>query len=328
MTNQMTNVVAPWDGSGVEVVGLSSVTDIMAKAKLDWMVEGRPLFTTAGSADNVASMISVPSSKAIVRADNDAIMGIVGKDWNILQNNEVFQFVDELQSMGLVKYHSAGSFKEGRLIWVQAEYQESEIVPGDVHRKYLMISNAFDGTFSVRIGWTNIRVVCMNTFMMASKDAGSYHSIRHTAAMREKIETAKAALIAGEEQARQFDMFQKALARVRMTRDMWDTFSEALVPPPDKGKNSTRSDNSRQALVALATTGRGQDIPGVAGTAYSAFNALTEYVNYERGSRGQDDVSRQSNRFQSALWGSGAKMIGKGIDVLNGFLVDNGIQVA
>ena len=159
----------PWVGSGIDVVGVDSAEAVMAKSSLNWEVEGRPLLTPMGSADNLENLMLWSSQKAIVRKTDDMQMGIVGKDWQILQNHEIFSFIDELVDMGLVKYLTAGQFKGGKIVYVVADFKQSEILPDDVHKGSLLFTNAFDGTFSVRIGWMNIRIVCWNTFIMASQ---------------------------------------------------------------------------------------------------------------------------------------------------------------
>ncbi len=321
-------IVKPWQGSGEDIQGAISVGEVMAKARLDWRVEGRPLYYPQGSADNVVQFEKSNTHKAIIQVGTERELGIVGVKWNILQNGDVFEFVDSLVRLGLVKYTAAGQFKHGQVVYVMAEFQESEILPGDVHKKYLLFTNAYDGTYSVRIGWTDIRVICWNTFMMAANEAkANGFSIRHTVSMKDKIEVARNALIAAEEQSRVSEMFMKALTRLNMTSDMWKQFGEAIVPPPKEGANKTRSDNIRSEVLSLALTGIGQDIPGVAGTAYAAFNGLTEYVNYHRSSRGDDELTQQANRFNSTLFGSGGKLINQGIRVLGGFLTEAGIQV-
>lgn len=318
----------PWQGSGIEVVGAESAEEVMAKSFLDWDVEGRPLYFSTINAEDVTRLVASKTHKAIVRKSNNVQLGTVGIGWNILQNYEIFEFVDKLVSMGLVKYVAAGQFKGGKIVYVLAEFAESEILPGDVHKSYLLFTNAYDGSFSVRIGWTDIRVVCWNTFQMASKEVKkSGYTIRHTASMRDKIGEAREALIAAESEARRAEMFQKALARMHMTSDMWKAFSETLIPDPGEGKKKGRSENARAKLMSLALTGRGQDIPGVAGTGYAALNALTEYVNYARTTRGKTDLEKQASRFQATLFGSGQRLINDGIEILGGFLVERGIQV-
>jgi phage/plasmid-like protein (TIGR03299 family) len=320
-------VEKPWYGSGVDVFGENSAEAVMAKSSLNWEVEGRPLLTPRGNAENFDDLMTWSNQKAIVRKTDDMQMGIVGKGWQILQNHEIFAFIDELVRMGLVKYSTAGQFKGGKVVYVVAEFRQSEILPGDVHKGSLLFTNAFDGTFSVRIGWMNIRIVCWNTFIMASKEAAkSGYAIRHTASMKEKIEKAKNALIAAESETRRAEMFQRALTRLRMTGDMWTQFSEELIPDPEKGKK-TRAENARNKLLSLSVTGRGQDIPGVAGTGYAALSALTEYANYERTTRGKTTAEKQASRFQATLFGSSNKLINQGIGILGGFLSDAGVQV-
>jgi len=230
--------------------------------------------------------------------------------------------------MGIVKYSSAGSFKDGKIVWVQAEYQESEILPNDIHKKHLLVTNAFDGTFSVRIGWSDMRVVCANMIRAAHAQMleSTNFTIRHTASMRNKIDIAKQALLLAEDQSQMFDAFQKSLTRLYMTDGMKKELLNTLIPLPSEG-NTTRSINIQADINSLAVRGRGQDIAGVAGTGYAYLNAVSEYVNYHRTTRGKTSIERDSNRFQAALFGSGNKMIMDTIDTLNGFLVNQGLQV-
>lgn len=325
--NISTVIEKPWAGSGIEVAGIDSAEEVMAKSFLDWEVEGRPMYYSSISAEDTTNFTTCATHKAIIRKKDNVQLGTVGINWNILQNSEVFEFVDKLVAMGLVRYVAAGQFKGGRIVYVLAEFAESEILPGDVHKSYLLFTNAYDGTFSVRIGWTDVRVVCWNTFQMASKEVRKTgFSIRHTASMRDKIDEAREALIVAESEARRAEMFQRALTRLSMTGDMWRHFSETLIPD-SKGGSNTRAENARGKLMSLALAGRGQDIPGVAGTAYAALNALTQYVNYERSTRGDNDMDRQANRFQATLFGSGQRLINDGIGILGDFLVDHSIQV-
>jgi|GEM_PF-624973 len=324
----------PWQGTGVDVSEeeVKTAQDLMREADLDWKVVERPLSFTPDPATPMREVL-VGTHKMIMRETDEAPLGVVGIGWTPLQNYEAFDFVDKLIEAGALKYHSAGSFKDGKVIWIQAEFDESEIVPGDVHKKYLMLVSAFDGTFSVRIGETDIRIACYNTIRMALIDAAREENvmkeirIRHTQTMKEKIEAAQQAISQAHERSKRTDNFMKALSRMNMTSTMWEDFGKQLIPDPPDGKRNTRAEKARNELLSLAVTGRGQDIPGVAGTGYAAFNAVTEYTNFKRSSRGKDELTKQGNRFRSTLFGQSAKMITEAAGILNGFLVDNAIQV-
>ena len=57
---------------------------------------------------------------------------------------------------------------------------------------------------------------------------------------------------------------------------------------------STRSMNIMSQVETLFEAGKGNDLPGVAGTWWAAYNAVTEYLNYEKG-------RNAANRLDS-LW--------------------------
>jgi len=319
----------PWAGSGHSVEDAKTAQEVMQRAQLDWNVEGRQLYYFEAMASDP---ILAHSHKAIVRDDTGGLLGVVGQGWRPLQNHEAFDFVDRLIGAGAIRYSQAGSFKGGKIIWIQAEFAEAEILPGDVHKKYLMLVSAFDGSLAVRIGETNLRMFCMNVFPMIAKqfrDATGVQEvrIRHTQSLREKMEAAQNALAVAIKHGEYIDDIMRAFTRVRMTTGMWEDFANYLIPDPEEGKSSTRAENARSQLLTLAVTGRGQDIPGVAGTAYAALNAVTEYVNYYRTTRGKVDEDRQAKRFESTLFGAGARFVTDALFKLNEFTANAGIQI-
>jgi len=325
----------PWQGTGVAVSEdeVKTAQSLMAEANLDWEVVERPLRFTP-DLSNPMREVQVDTHKMIMRETDEAPLGVVGVGWRPLQNHEAFDFVDQLIEAGALKYHSAGSFKNGKVIWIQAEFAESEILPNDPHKKYLMLVSAFDGTFSVRIGETDIRIACWNTFRMALIDLAREEEnamkeirIRHTQTLKEKIKAAQKAIKQAHQRSKRTDNFMKALTRLTMSGEMWKEYTHTLIPDPGEGKRNTRAEKARNAIMSLALTGKGQDIPGVAGTGYAALNAVTEYVNFKRSSRGKDDLTKQGNRFRSTLFGQSAKMITESASILNRFLVDHAIQV-
>lgn len=72
---------------------------------------------------------------------------------------------DPFVSSGSCALQAAGALREGRGVWVLARLAatEADVVGGDTVRGYFLLSNAHDGTQTVRAQFTNIGVVCMNT---------------------------------------------------------------------------------------------------------------------------------------------------------------------
>lgn len=317
----------PWHGFG-NCCGDAAVDSGVAlkAAGLDWTVEKRPLLTTVGGIEVVDRFQVIDGHAAIVRQNDDRVLGVVGGGWQPLQPFEMFDWTDSLVSDGLIKYHTAGSLRGGTKVWLLAKFDESVIVPEDRHDKFLFVLNGYDGMQSIVINSTAVRVVCMNTVRMALANGRKNEiRIKHTANMKERLEATRDALGIAREHSRSYDELLRGFARLRMTSERWDDFAMSLIPDNPTAKHNTRAENNRQRLVSLALTGRGQDIAGVAGTGYAAYNAATEYVNYFRTSRGGDAV--QERRFESAMMGSGDVFVQNAVAKLNEYLRQDSIAL-
>jgi len=316
----------PWHGFG-NCCGDAAVDSKVAlqASGLTWEVEKRPILTTVGGPEIGIDFKQVVTHAAVVRKTDDSVLGVVGSGWPPLQPFEMFDWTDSLVSEGLIQYHTAGALRDGKKVWLLAKFGESIILPNDRHGKYLFMLNGYDGAQSIVVTSTDVRVVCMNTARMALGDGRKNEvRIKHTASMKDRLEATRDALGIAREQSRAYDELLRAFAQLRMTGDRWQEFAQVLIPANPEAKFNTRAENARQKLLSLAVTGRGQDIPGVAGTGYAAYNAVTEYVNYFRTSRGGE--AAQERRFESALMGSGDAFVQGAIAQLDYYLRQDGIR--
>jgi hypothetical protein len=80
------------------------------------------------------------------------------------------------------------------------------------------------------------------------------------------------------------------------------------VYPDGPAGESSRSRNIRSRLHQLFEGGIGHDMPGVRHTTWAALNAVTEFVDHHRSTRGKSGIDRASNRLESAWFGSGARL--------------------
>jgi len=292
----------PWHGLGTRLNEPATAAEAIDKAGLNYQVEMRPLTTTDG--------LAVPQRQAVVRTDSEQVLGVVGNSYQPVQNFECFGFLDAVVAEGSLKYPTAGALGQGERIWMLAKLpaeirlKDSE----DVTEKYLLLHNSHDGTSALRVFFTPIRVVCANTLAMAERrNCRDGVSVAHKGDLTSKI--AEAQEILGF--ARQFydDAEEKInrLANYYPTRKQLDDYFRSLYPDSDATENK-RASNIRQDLLRLFEAGRGQEIPATRRTAWSAFNAVTEFVDHHRQTRGQSTRDRSSARLKSAWFGSGAKL--------------------
>lgn len=170
--------------------------DALRLAGLDWKVEPKPIYTEIEGIFGT-SMAPIPGFVANTRDSDGAVLGVVTNAYKIVQNTDAFAFTDNLIG-GDVRYETAGSLAGGKRVWLLARLPETEIV-GDKVEQYLVFTNTFDGSGSVRVSCTPIRVVCQNTLNVALSMAKRSWSIRHTANIETRMKEAHDALqLAGD----------------------------------------------------------------------------------------------------------------------------------
>lgn len=304
---------SPWGGAGIYVGddNVDSKTAII-KAGLDWEVKQQRLFTSPDGID----VQEIPDHKAIVRSDNKKTLGIVGSRYQAIQNKEAFEFMDSLVDKGQMRYHTAGSLRNGQRIWLLGKIGDSEIVPKDKIDHYLLLYNTHDGSNALRVLFTTIRLICTNIAqtVLSQGDKSGLH-VRHTKSMKDRMAQANEILGFSQQKAENFKNFAYKASNLKLTTTMWDEFTKVLIPDPpsdiDVSKRLiTIRESTREQLTDLYHNGIGQNIPGVAGTGWAAYNAVVEYSNYFRGTRGEN---KQQKRFESSIFGGSAKMINKAV---------------
>lgn len=175
----------PWHGQGLRVEDAPSSEEAIRLAGLDWSVDQQPIYLADGT--------QIKDNYANVRSSDGKALGIVGSKYKIVQNTEAFAFTDELLGEG-VKYETAGSLKEGKVIWLLAKMPEAFEVLGDKVEPYLVFTNTHDGSGAVRVCMTPVRVVCNNTLNMALRGAKRVWSARHTGSIASKLDDARETL--------------------------------------------------------------------------------------------------------------------------------------
>ena len=181
----------PWHGQGVMVQEAPTSADALHLAGLDWIVEPKPVFVESNGIFGT-TMEPIPGFVANTRNTDGHVLGIVTNSYKIIQNVDAFAFTDNLIS-GDVHYETAGSLAQGKRVWLLAKLPETEIV-GDKTEQYLVFTNTFDGSGSVKVACTPVRVVCQNTLNYALQSAKA--QLEHPPHGKHQHETARSTAIA------------------------------------------------------------------------------------------------------------------------------------
>ena len=292
----------PWHGLGT-YVGEHNVTsqEAIVKAGLDWEVGLMGGFYAHPRTGELVDM----STQAIVRLTDGAKLGEVGSRYQPVQNRDACAFMDGLALDGAMRYHTAMSLKGGSRIAILAQLPGGfTIGKGDRNYPFALLSNPHDGSGKLRVLPTNVRVVCANTERLALRSHDGI-AISHDGSIASKLEAAREALGMVAAQHDLFGSLARVLADTPMPQGDMRELAKHLMPVQtdmsDRVKQRVQDD--RELLVDLQRHGKGNDLPGVAGSAWAALNAVTEYVGNYRGSR-----SSQEARLESAWFGQGNAM--------------------
>ena len=175
----------PWHGLGRIIMDAPASREALELAGLDWQVESRNIYSGTGA--------MIPGYRANVRSTDDAVLGVVSDRYRIVQNEEAFQFTDDLLGEG-VTYETAGSLQGGKKVWMLARLPRKYLIAGDQVEPSLVIFNSHDGSSGVKVAMTPIRVVCQNTLNLALNTAKRSWTARHTENVLLRVQDARETL--------------------------------------------------------------------------------------------------------------------------------------
>ncbi len=291
----------PWHGLGKKLEKVATSAEAIVAAGLDWKVEKLPIF-----ANLVGQSLSIEDKFATVRMDTKQPLGVVGDIYKVLQNKEAFSFFDAVVGVKEAMYHTAGALGDGERVWILAKLPGYIRVKGDdVSEKFLLLVNTHDGTRAAQMMFTPIRVVCQNTLNIALADSSRNASIRHTTNMGTKIDQVRETLQIINARFSLFEEAAQKLAVVQLTQESFRDYLVGLKLAPkasEMDQATTRMRNIMDEVTLHFEHGKGADMSSAKGTAWGAFNAVVEYVDYSRGS------DKVESRAKSLLFGTGANL--------------------
>lgn len=274
-----------WHRLGTVFPDAPTVAEAIEAAHLGgWNVRTTPLLTSEASEpkSRFEIEVEVASHRAIVRTNpitgSTDVLGVMGKDFAPVQNEDAFEFAQNILDVSDVRVEAAGSLREGRRVWLLLRVPD-EIVIGDGDRTlpYLLVANGHDGTQALTVKFTAVRVVCANTLAMTKRDSGV--SFRHTKNVTNRIDQARKALEISYSGMEELQKEAEALLNAKVSEKGWDTFVDRLMPldVDSPAQAMTRQINKREALrnVYEAST---QD--GIRGTAWGVYNAAVEWSDF------------------------------------------------
>ncbi len=315
----------PWTKLGVQVEGMQSARMMLEHASMTWRVIMEPVYFKDGT--------EVPGKRALLREDSRGFFDIASDHYMPIQNVENADTMDALIANGATM-ETIGSLDDGKRCWALARIPGNfDVVKGDEIKPYVLMAWGHDGKHGVAGKLTPVRVVCNNT-LQAAMGYGKWKEnsdffIRHSKNASVNIDAARDALGMVAKQIEDTTELFRALANRPLTQtESTDYVSQVFPYPASVRAESTeetlarlmgnpvgelekaardamgRVDEVRGIIVRLMGEGKGAEY--APGTAWNAYNAVTEYTDhvYPVLQSGQVSTVKQ----QAVLFGATARV--------------------
>ncbi len=296
-----------WHGLGQIIDRYPTSSEAIQHAGLDYIVEKRPLFTydTAnhlgeGSDDMVIPEIAVPNFFATVRADTEQVLGVVGNDYEVVQNRDAFSFFDAVVGGGEgILYETAGALGNGERVFITAKLPDYiRVGVKDWIEQYLFLTTSHDGLGSITAAFTPVRIVCNNTLNAAVRNHSGAIKIRHTASAAERLKQAHTLMGISRELSQEMEALFNQWAKVRITdREVKKLIQIAMAPNKEVLEHlaeskfeqlSTHYTNIVDSVYEYALASPTQQVDTTAGTVFGAYNAVTGYFQNVRSFKSEE----------------------------------------
>lgn len=336
----------PWSsGIGIKVTDCTTSREVMEKAGLDFTVEKCELFAKmpfsltgnnsvyeeSGEFARYSNIYRpCPNGYATYRTDKNIPLGVVKNKYEVVQNLDAFNFFDEAIGIDKALWQYAGAFGYGERIFVSAKLPITTTVKGDPVENYLVFSNSHDGSSSINILFTPIRVFCTNCLKAAFNSSDSYIRIRHTKTAKEKLHQGSEILRIACHYAEDAQQLYEALRTINMTDEQVMKYLADLNLTPaeiaalnqfdnqngykklfardyltmERTGISTRKINQIVNMFEYYLDGIGQK--EIAGNAWGAYNAVTGFYSNVANLSG-------AKRMDSLLYGGAGNVMTKAL---------------
>lgn len=328
--------VDAWHGLGIVVAEAPTPAEALKIANLGWTVEQEPLYRKtkqlalpsgigvdgAMVAHPTDCYIPVCSSVANVRSDTRRVLGVVGDGFSVVQNTDLAALVYAAAGAEDVKIESAGSLRQGRDVFFCARLGSFKIGDRDETLTYALFANSHDGSKSLSVSPTTVRVCCKNTLRAALSGAEAARltvNLRHSSGLAERLPDVRACLRGAAAFAKHEEDKARALADRSMTDLEAATFfagvyaqqygavpkenaDRAPLTAGEKAKRTRAVEMIGQWSATLQAEARQLDQPV---SAWLAANAVTRWIDHRRTTRGGDEGG--GDRMHSNLFGSADK---------------------
>ena len=247
------------------------VKAILEEHKLNWDITQKPVYSDYGPIENTI---------ANYRSDNQEFLGLVSDRYQVLNNYEAFQFIDELDNF---TFDRAGCSNNGKQVFIVGKTTETfELDENDTVEEYMTFIHGHDGCHAIKLIISPIRTFCTNQLnLLLARNKFSY-SIKHIGDMEGKLQEARLAITKGAKYMNDLKETLNSLKDqklenfdiMKFSKELVTSISGNIVTPRQEMKNAA-------AYTKIADIyNEKNDNQNYKGTKFGVLNAVSDYISH------------------------------------------------
>lgn len=262
--------------------GVKTAEEALDKSQSNWTAELIDMVTVNG--------INVPDNKAVVRSDNNGVIGVVGDRYRPLQPSFAYSWFDTVCAQQNASYTGAYVIDNGRKVILEASIDGATLIrSGDEVIRKIQLINTFDGSYPFTAQFSVYRQVCSNGLMGWAKE--NKCKVHHTKNGEIRASEALRILDAGMKYFERFEETCKLLANKVMDAAMVESFIKSTFSEGGGTRQKNLIAKVEECYEAGIGTGKG--------TVWDMYNAYTEWIDHHRSA---DAETRLANSVLGATY--------------------------
>lgn len=248
----------------------NKISTVFQATGLNWTIDQQPVSTPYGWIKDVV---------ANYRSDNQHFLGFVHpKRYQIVNNLEAFNFIDELPNFTLEK---VGMFDGGRKVFVVGKSTEQICINNsdDMVDFYLTFLHGHDGKSSIKFILCPIRMFCMNQLNLMMRTSRFKFSITHVGNVEFKLQQIQSAIA---DSRLYIDDLQEVVTNMINHKPNLSiqAFVNMLLPTEedDSQRQLTYTNDVKETIIDLYENK--DDLQNYKGTSFGMLSAVSDYISH------------------------------------------------
>lgn len=279
-----------WHGLGTILSDRTGITaeEAITLGGLDYTVKKKKIQVCGGQ--------TIKGYWATERQDTKDVLGVVSDMYEIVQNRDAFKFFDAFMDKSEAVYQTAGVLGKGETVFVTVKLPEDIQIGGETVEGYLLLTNGFTGRDAIKVGISNIAVVCENTLRAALRNIQNSVSILHFKGAQQQLEAASRIMgMQSKYSTAIYDSFNR-MTEVKIDDAQLRAYIEQVMKPAKETLNAEGLKEYSKRFIATVDdimdfthTHPTQQGAERQGTVWGAYNGISGYFGYLKNYKTQEE---------------------------------------